>query len=163
VQAPQCRHAIGLEPTKRIGDREPESLVEHLSDLEIDRAAVGGRWIVTGMRPQVTRSADDVDAVAIHRGDKMRDGGRLVLIVAIHCDQPIKAVPSGVFECIDQALAVALIGGVANDADIVELVDALRRLIGGAVIHEQKLVGKRPRSTNDVGDIAFFVVDRNSY
>src|SRR6185295_15151805 len=110
--------AMCLEAAERIGDGKVVNVVENLRDGRINRPPIARRQVVIVPRVKIARAADDVPLVRLDLADEIRNPLGLMLLVAVHGDDPLIAASIGIAERVDQALPVTAIFGMPDELDV---------------------------------------------
>lgn len=157
--------AESLEPAEGVGDgpadQVGEAVVELGGDLEVDLATLRGRGVGVG-EIEVAGAGDDIEVVTAGGFDEHRDGVGLVLLVAVHGDEPVVALVGGVGEGVAEAAAVAGVGLVVDDGEAQfggEAIEEGGRAVRGAIVDDEDIVGVAADAAEDALGVLLLVVD----
>lgn len=142
VQAAHGADAVGLEAAEGVGEFQAQSLVDLAGQGGVDgapvlRRAVGGEALV-----EVPRAGDDVEVVPGGGFEEIGDGRGLVLLVAVHGDDPVVPVAVSPGEGLAHGPAVAGVGLVPDQVEAefrAEPVEDGGGVVGGAVVDDEDI------------------------
>lgn len=160
VEVGQRRDAIGLEAAEGVGDGESEAVADPAGDFGVDLAAVGRRRIAAAGGVEIAAAGEDIGVVFFDGFVEVGEAGGLVLLVAVHGDEPVVLVALGPAEGVADGAAVAEVGAVADDVDGLFSEEG-GGFVGRTVVDDEDVVGVVADAAEDGGDVFLFVVDGN--
>ncbi len=158
AQLLQRRHAERLEPAERVGDAQAQPPVEHRRDLPVDRPPVRRRQVVPRRLVAVPRPAQQVRVVLLDRPEKVGQARRLVLLVAVHRDQPVVPVTARPAERVADAPPVPPVPPVPDHVHR-QLRQQARRVVRRAVVDHQHVLGVLLNLRQHADHVLLFVVN----
>jgi hypothetical protein len=134
----------------------------------VDRPPITRRQVIAGKVFEITRTTDDIPSIGLNLRDEVRNGRRLMLLVAVHRDHPIKMVTMGIIKRIDDALAISTVHRMAEQINMPgvfrpgdDSLEHLRCAVGAPIIDEKDLIVILAHLGEHLFHVPSFVENRN--